>query len=115
MIEDEIPQNLVKAGAAVRQRLVRGDYRAEDLLADAEDFVRKNPWVAVAGAAVLSGVLGALNRRKPIRKNTSRAALRDWLDEAHSGLPTRKQFRSAAQSAGLPTTLEQIKQKLSGG
>jgi len=114
MIDDELPPQLVRAGSAVHRRVVRGSYRAEDLVADAEEFVRRNPWVAVAGAAMLSGVLSALNRRKPVRTNSSRAALRDWIDDAHAGLPSKKQFRSAAQSAGLPTTLEQLRKKLGG-
>ena len=107
------------AAATIHQRaetghdnVERARILAEDPWGSAAGFLRENPWVAVAGAAVLGGVLTALTRRSPVRRNSSRAAVRDWLEEAHASLPTKKQFKSMANSAGLPTTLAQLKERL---
>ena len=96
-----------------RGRQNRGEETLKHTLDAAEQFLRANPWVAVAGAAVASGVLAAMSRKKPVRRESSRAAVRDWLDHAYATLPTRKQFQSVAKSAGVPTTLQQLKEKLS--
>jgi len=77
----------------------------------AEDFITARPWLAVAGTAILTGVFTAISENKRIRRNSSRAALRDWLDDAHESLPTKKQLVSVAKSAGLPTTLKDLQEK----
>jgi hypothetical protein len=77
----------------------------------AEDFITARPWLAVAGTAILTGVFTAISENKRIRRNSSRAALRDWLDDAHESLPTKKQLVSVAKSAGLPTTLKDLHEK----
>ena len=93
-------------------RLSRGEAVVEEAVALAEGYLRANPWLAVAGTAVAARVFEALTPRTPIRRGSSRAALRDWLDEANGSLPTRKQLESAAKSAGVPTSLRQLQAKL---
>ncbi len=90
----------------------RGEAVVEEAVALAEQYLRGNPWLAVASTAVAVRIFEALTPKTPIRRGSSRAALRDWLDEAHAGLPTRKQLESAAKSAGVPTSLRQLQAKL---
>ncbi len=96
------------------ERWLSPKFRAQDAMAEAEEFLRNNPWVAVAGAAVAGGVLSAISDRKKSRKTKSSSAVRGWLEDAYETLPTPKQFQSMAKTAGVPTSIEQLKEKLAG-
>lgn len=75
------------------EKLTTARETAEDALAAATDYVRNNPWVAVAGAAVLGGVIVALARpSRPASPNLD--AVRDFLDDTYAKLPSRKEARS---------------------
>ena len=95
-----------------RARLAHGSRGARDLVDAATDYVRANPWIAVAGAAVFGGIVSAMSQPRQIKRQSSRASVRDWLRDSHASLPTGKQFRSVAKSAGIPTTFEQLKARL---
>jgi hypothetical protein len=92
----------------------RGEAVVEEAVAMAEQYLRANPWLAVAGTAVATHIFSALTPKTPIRRGSSRAAVRDWLDDAYENLPSRKQLESAAKSAGVPTSLSQLQAKLTG-
>jgi hypothetical protein len=92
----------------------RGEAVVEEAVAMAEGCLRANPWLAVAGTAVAARIFEALTPSTSIRRGSSRAALRDWLGNAHETLPTRKQLESAAKSAGVPTSLRQLQARLTG-
>jgi hypothetical protein len=96
------------------ERWLSPGFQEEHARAEAEVFLRNNPWLAVAGAALAGGVLSAISDRKKSRKTKSSSAVRGWLEEAYDNLPTPKQFHSMAKTAGVPTSFEQFKEKLSG-
>ncbi len=96
------------------KQLTPGEAAVNEAIEKAELFLAGNPWLAVAGAAVASQVFAAMSQKTPIRHQSSRAAMRDWLDDAYSSLPTKKQFQSVAKSAGVPTNLRQLRKKLTG-
>lgn len=104
--KESISHSGVRGLDARTERLTEESFA--DVLSKVEQFLRVNPWVAVAGAAVTSGILEALSDKRALRRPSSRAAVRDWVDDAYATLPTKKQFRSVAKSAGLPTTLRQL-------
>lgn len=89
-----------------------GEVAVDELIEKTMWFLRDNPAIAVAGTALATHLFAAVGSGTPVRKGTSRAALRDWLQNASESMPTRKQFESAAKSAGLPTTYSQLKTKL---
>jgi len=93
-----------------RQKLAQAQAGATDALSAVADYARENPWVAIAGAAVLGGVLVAL--AKPNRPKSRTDALRDWLDEAYAKLPSQKQVQSIVDDSGVPDFLAQLKKKL---
>jgi len=90
-----------------------GEAAFDELVGKARDFLADNPALAVATAALATEVFSALTATPP-RRGSSRATLRDWLDTAHETMPAYKQFKSAAESAGLPTTYSQARGKISG-
>ncbi len=99
---------LTEAG---REKLAQAQSGAQDALSAATEYIRANPWVAVAGAAVLGGVIAVLSKSsKPEPRNLD--AVRDWLDEAYSKLPSQKQVQSIADSSGIPCFLKSLKKKL---
>lgn len=94
-----------------REKLAQAQDGARDALTAVADYARANPWVAIAGAAVLGGVVVALS--KPGRKPPSRLdVVRDWLDEAYAKLPSQRQVQSAVETSGVPDFLNQLKKKL---
>lgn len=85
--------------------------KAADALSSVAEYVRANPWVALAGAAIVGGVIVALSRPKqPEHPNLD--SLREWLDEAVAKLPSKKQIRKAAQSPAINDFLSDLKKKL---
>lgn len=101
-------QELTQKG---REKLAQAQTGAKDALSAVADYTRANPWIAIAGAAVLGGVLVALT--KPHRKPVSRwDAVRDWLDDAYAKLPSQKQVQSAVEASGVPDFLGQVRKKL---
>jgi hypothetical protein len=90
-----------------------GELAFDELAGKARDFLRDNPALAVATAALATEVFSSLTS-SPARRGSSRATIRDWLDSAYDTMPVYKQFKSAAESAGLPTTYGQAKGKVSG-
>ena len=89
-----------------------GEVAVDQAIESAGRFLNDNPAFAVAGAALLTQALAALSRSSPIRKSSSRAALRDWLSNSCETLPDKKQFVSAAKSDGLPTSYQEVKRVL---
>lgn len=79
---DEVAENSLDKLTATRET-------AGDALAAAGDFVRRNPWVAVAGAAVLSGLIIAVGKsRNPVVSKMDR--VRNFIDDTYSRLPSQK-------------------------
>lgn len=87
-----------------------GEQAVDEAIEKARDFLRDNPAFAVAGAALVSEIFSALSPTA-IRKGSSRAAIRDWVGGAYESMPEVRQFKSAAKSAGVPTTFHQAKIK----
>lgn len=76
-------------------------------LVTATEYIRANPWVAVAGAAVIGGIVAvALRQSKP--ESGKLEVVRDWLEDAYAKLPSQKQVRSAAEASGIPGFLESL-------
>ena len=90
-----------------------GEAAFDELVGKARGFLRDHPALAVATAALATEVFSTLTSA-PARRGSSRATLRDWLDGAYATMPAYKQFKSAAESAGLPTTYGQAKEKATG-
>ena len=88
-----------------------GEWAFDQMAGKAREFLRENPALAVATAALATELFASLTSSPP-RRGSSRAAIRDWLDGAHETMPTYKQFKSAAESAGLPTSYKQVEEKL---
>ncbi len=106
---DEMPsiQDYTELG---REKLAKVQEGAKDALTVVADYARANPWVAIAGAALIGGVVVALS--KPSRKPPSRfEVVREWLDEAYAKLPSQKQVQSAVETSGVPDFLSHLKQK----
>jgi hypothetical protein len=94
-----------------REKLAQAQTGAKDALSAVADYTRANPWIAIAGAAVLGGVVVALT--KPARKPESRLdVIRDWLDDMYAKLPSQKQVQSAVEASGVPDFLGQVRKKL---
>lgn len=101
-------QELTEKG---REKLAQAQAGAKDALSVVADYTRANPWIAIAGAAVLGGVIVALT--KPAPKPVSRLdAVRDWLDDVYAKLPSQKQVQSAVEATGVPDFFGQLKKKL---
>jgi hypothetical protein len=93
-----------------REKLAQAQTGAGDALSSVADYTRANPWVAIAGAAIIGGVVVALSKS---RKSVSRMnVVRDWLDEAYAKLPSQKQVQSAVETSGVLDFLAQLKKKL---
>jgi hypothetical protein len=94
-----------------REHLQAATSGAKDGIAAATEYIRANPWVAVAGAAVIGGVITALSRSH--KSDTSKLdAVREWLDDAYAKLPSQKQVQEMADSAGVSDFLKQVGKKL---
>jgi len=109
-VAEETPsiQELAQKG---REKLAQAQTGAKDALSAVADYTRANPWIAIAGAAVLGGVVVALT--KPARKPASRLdVVRDWLDEAYAKLPSQKQVQSVVEASGVPDFFSQLRKKL---
>ena len=93
-----------------REKLAQAQEGAKDVLAAVADYARANPWIALAGAAVIGGVVVALS--KPCQRTPSRRdAVRDWLDEAYAKLPSQKQVQAVVETSGVPDFVAQLKKK----
>lgn len=88
-----------------------GEAAFDHMAGKAREFLRENPALAVAAAALATELFASLTASPP-RRGSSRAAMRDWLDTAYETMPAYKQFKSAAESAGLPTTYRQMEDKM---
>lgn len=95
-----------------RETLENAQSGARNALATATDYIRANPWTAVAGAAIVGGVLAALTAPRPSAPHQL-DAVRDWLAETYEKLPSQKQVQSSlAKGAGLPEVLTALRRKL---
>ncbi len=109
--EDEISPVIDDLKQGGQEALEQTRAKAGTALEATSDYIRANPWVAVAGAVVLGGVLGAL--LKPSREEPTKSeVVRGWLDEAYAKLPSQKQVQSVADSTGLPSFLKELQRKL---
>lgn len=80
-----------------REKLAQAQERAKSTLGAVTAYIRANPWVAVAGAAAIGGVLVAVSRQgNPGHRKLD--VVREWLDEAYAKLPDQKQVQSMAGS-----------------
>jgi len=95
---------------AAREKLTQAQELAKDALTGATDYIRAHPWLAVAGGAVLGGLIAALSRPKPDPGKLD--AVREWLDEAYARLPDQGDLRSAAESTGIPCLLKKLRKSL---
>lgn len=94
-----------------REKLARVEQQVRGGLTTATEYIRANPWVAVAGAAVIGGIVAvALRQSKP--EPGKAEVVRDWLKDAYAQLPSRKQVRSAAEASGIPGFLESLRKAL---
>lgn len=100
--------DLVEAGS---EKVCCAQSGVQDALSATANYIRANPWVAVAGAAVLGGVVAVLSRSSKPEPN-SLEAVRDWLDDAYAKLPSQKQVESMVQSSDLPNFLTSLRKKL---
>jgi len=104
-------ENSSDASTAIRDFNEKAQDCAKDALTTATDYIRANPWIAVAGAAVAGGVLAAL--AKPAKAPPSKLdAVREWMDEAYAKLPSQKQVQAAVESSGVPRFLHQLRKTL---
>jgi len=93
-----------------REKLAQAQSGAKDALSAVADYARKNPWIAIGGAALIGGAFVALTRSgKPASR---RDIIRSWLDEAYAKLPSQKQVQSVVETSGLPDFVGQLKKKL---
>jgi len=107
---EESASNLDPAEVA-REKLAQVEKQVRGTLSTATGYIRDNPWVAVAGAAVIGGIVAvALRQSKP--EPGKLEVVRDWLEEAYAKLPSQKQVRSAAEASGIPSFLESLRKAL---
>lgn len=102
----ELPQTLHELTEQSREKLEDAKRGVGDVLASATDYVRANPWIALAGAVVIGGVIATLARPKPEPRGID--ALRELLEEGLAKLPTQKQVEAAAESTGVPCFLKRL-------
>jgi hypothetical protein len=94
-----------------REKLAQVEKQVRGTLSTATDYIRDNPWVAVAGAAVIGGIVAvALRQSKPEPRKLE--VVRDWLEDAYAKLPSKKQMRSAAEASGIPCFLDSLRKAL---
>jgi len=94
-----------------REKLAQVEEQVRGTLSTATGYIRDNPWVAVAGAAVIGGIIAvALRQSKP--EPGKLEVVRDWLEEAYAKLPSQKQVRSAAEASGIPSFLKSLREAL---
>jgi len=90
----EEPVKLHELTELGREKLAQTQDATKEALAVTKDYIKANPWIAVAGAAILGGVLVALARPcKPSPTNLDN--VRDWLDEAYAQLPSKSDIQSS--------------------
>jgi hypothetical protein len=107
---EESGSNLDPAEVA-REKLARAQEQVRGGLTTATEYIRANPWVAVAGAAVIGGIVAvALRQSKP--EPGKLEVVRDWLEDAYAKIPSQKQVRSAAEASGIPSFLESLRKAL---
>ena len=94
-----------------REKLARAQDGAQDALGAATEYIKANPWVAVAGAALIGGAVAALLRpKKPSGPDLN--SLRDWLGDAYAKLPSREDVQEVVKSSGAQKVLKQLAQAL---
>lgn len=91
--------------------------RAEDALAETEYYVRRNPWIALGGAALVGAAIMAVIPRHRASPPPGRLQIvKDWLDEMGAAItaqvPDRGDVRSAVRKSGLPAFLERCSKRL---
>jgi ElaB/YqjD/DUF883 family membrane-anchored ribosome-binding protein len=112
MSEDAIEETspLQEATAKGREKLAQAQCVATDTLTGIANYTRANPWLAIAGAALVGGVVVALAR--PSRPRSRADVIRDWLDEAYAKMPSSKQVQSVVETTGVPDLVARLKKKL---
>lgn len=94
-----------------REKLAQARDGAQDALGSATEYIKANPWVAVAGAALIGGAVAALLRpKKPSGPDLNR--LRDWLGNAYAKLPSRDEVQDVVKSSGAQKVLKQLAEAL---
>lgn len=105
------PSDLQDFEARAHERLRTARGAARDALTATADYIRANPWVTVAGAAVIGGVIAVLAR--PGRPEPRKfEVVRGWLDDACAKLPSQRQVQSAVDHCGVTKAVREIKRKL---
>ncbi len=104
--EQTEPVTLHELTEVGREKLAEAQDGAKDALGATTEYLKANPWTAVAGAAVIGGVLVALLR--PSRPKTPNMEnLRDWMGEAVAKLPSQRDVQAMAKSSGAQKLLKQ--------
>ena len=93
-----------------REKLAQAQTGAKDVLSAVANYARANPWVVIAGAAIIGGAVVALTRSS--RSESRMDVVRDWLDEAYAKLPSQKQVQAVVETSGVSDFLTQFKKKL---
>ena len=97
--------DLVKQG---REKLAHTKDESRNTLTVLSDYVRANPWLAIAGAFLCGTALASLNKSR--RRQSKLEVVRAWLDETYAKMPSSKQVQSTAER--LPQFLAQLKKQL---
>ncbi len=93
--EPEVPVTIDELTEFGREKLARAETVTRDAVAVTTDYIKANPWIAVAGAAVLGGAIVAL--ASPCRRQTNKLeAVRDWFDDAYAKLPSQADLKCPA-------------------
>jgi hypothetical protein len=74
--------------------LAKASHQARKSLSACKSYVRENPWVGLAGAAVLGALIVSLVR-PPKHQPTAMESLRHWMENALDKIPNHKESGAA--------------------
>lgn len=83
----DFPEGSTELPEQAREKLAEVQERAKGSPATVTEYIRANPWTAVAVAVLVGGLAGALCRSGRPEPSKLDAA-REWLDDAYRGFPT---------------------------
>ena len=106
------PNTLHEITEIGREKLAMARDGANDALTATTQYIKDNPWLAIAGAAAIGGALVALSRPGHSSHRSKSDAIRQWLDDAYSRLPSQGDVRSAAKSSGLSKLAQKVSKAL---
>lgn len=74
-----------------RKKLMAVQQGATNTISSAAGFIRANPWMMIAGATLLGGLIVTFGKS---RKPANIDAIRDWLGDAYSKLSHRENAKA---------------------